>query len=172
MKLVLRALSLAVAITSLSTATTAFSQTLAERYPGDVGIASDPAVVFAESFEEATLNEVFLRWSDVSNGAGMSFDADTPALSSGMQSLRMTSELGANNGGHLYISFPAGHDLLYARFYVKFSNNCQPIHHFVHMGGYNPPTQWPQGGAGIRPDGTDRLTTGIEPFGASWGWDF
>jgi hypothetical protein len=40
------------------------------------------------------------------------------------------------------------------------------------MGGYNPPTSWPQGGAGSRPVGNERFTTGIEPIGDNWSWDF
>jgi hypothetical protein len=58
------------------------------------------------------------------------------------------------------------------RFYVKFDPACAPIHHFVHVGGYNPPTPWPQGGAGMRPTGNDRFTTGVEPYGKQWRWDF
>ncbi|MHC4607830.1 MAG: hypothetical protein ACYTAF_13030, partial [Planctomycetota bacterium] len=42
------------------------------------------------------------------------------------------------------------------------------IHHFVHLTGYNPPTRWPQGGAGERPKGDERFSTGIEPWG-DWG---
>jgi len=55
---------------------------------------------------------------------------------------------------------------------VKFDPDCFPIHHFVHVGGYHPPTPWPQGGAGIRPAGNERFTTGVEPYGEKWRWDF
>ena len=34
--------------------------------------------------------------------------------------------------------------------------------------GYNPPTPWPQGGAGDRPRGDERFSTGIDLFG-DWG---
>ena len=43
---------------------------IAARYPGDVGIENDPAVVFVETFEEPTMNEVFTRWGDVKNETG------------------------------------------------------------------------------------------------------
>ena len=62
--------------------------------------------------------------------------------------------------------------LAIAQFYVKFEADHSPVHHFVHMGGYYPPTTWPQGGAGSRPAGNERFTTGIEPIGDSWSWDF
>jgi len=55
---------------------------------------------------------------------------------------------------------------------VKFDPECAPIHHFFHVGGYNPPTRWPQGGAGERPRGDARLSTGVEPFGDAWVWDY
>jgi hypothetical protein len=79
---------------------------------------------------------------------------------------------GKSTGAHLYRRLPPGYDRLYVRFYVKFDPNCLPIHHFVHVGGYNPPTPWPQGGAGIRAEGNERFTTGVEPYGKHWRWDF
>jgi hypothetical protein len=72
----------------------------------------------------------------------------------------------------LYRRLLPGYEQLYVRFYVKFDPACYSIHHFVHMGGYNPSTPWPQGGAGERPSGDDRFTTGVEPYGNAWRWDF
>jgi hypothetical protein len=48
---------------------------------------------------------------------------------------------------------------------VKFPEPANYIHHFVHLGGYRPATRYPQGGAGDRPAGDERMTVGIEPFG-------
>src|SRR5262245_61136100 len=42
---------------------------IAARYPGDVGIDGDPAVIFVENFEEPAMNDVFTRWGDVKNGS-------------------------------------------------------------------------------------------------------
>jgi hypothetical protein len=56
---------------------------------------------------------------------------------------------------------------------VKFAPDCAAIHHFgTHLGGYHPSTPWPQGGAGQRPAGDKRFTTGVEPYGKKWNWDF
>ncbi|MCK4527243.1 T9SS type A sorting domain-containing protein [candidate division WOR-3 bacterium] len=147
---------------------------LASEYPGDKGIKNDRSIVFTEDFEEPTLDDVAAHWDEVVNLGGMSLESDVPIVSSGIQSLQMTSIIGQNTGGHLYKRLVdyAGYDTLYARFYVKFAQNCHPVHHFVHMGGYNPPTPWPQGGAGVRPNGDERFTTGIEPMGSAWRWDF
>ncbi|MDX1564218.1 MAG: hypothetical protein R3236_02375, partial [Phycisphaeraceae bacterium] len=78
---------------------------------------------------------------------------------------RITGLRGRKTGGHLYTTFKIGVDRLHARFYVKFAEPPGYIHHFVHAGGYHPPTRWPQGGAGEKPAGDDRITVGIEPYG-------
>jgi hypothetical protein len=145
---------------------------LASRYRGDKGIENDPDVVFAENFEESSLDGVESRWESVKNIDIMSLSTDVPAGSAGKNSLLMTHVGGKGTGGHLYRRLLPGHERLYVRFYVKFAWDCYPIHHFVHVGGYNPPTPWPQGGAGIRPAGNERFTTGVEPYGRKWRWDF
>ncbi|MBN1363113.1 MAG: hypothetical protein JW993_21110 [Sedimentisphaerales bacterium] len=145
---------------------------LAGKYSRDLGIEKDPNVVFAENFEAQSLEDVTARWESVTNAQMMSLSADVPQASSGSRSLLMTHVGGRSTGGHLYRRLPPGYDQLYLRFYVKFDPNCYPIHHFVHLGGYNPPTPWPQGGAGIRPSGDERFTTGVEPYGKAWRWDF
>jgi hypothetical protein len=139
---------------------------LAGKYPGDRGIESDPNVLFSENFEEGTLQDLAQRWSNVSNKGGkvLAFSDDVPPASSGKRSIQMTATLRENTGGHLYVRF-RGVDTAFARFYVKFPEDAGYIHHFVHLGGYNPPTPWPQGGAGERPKGDDRVTVGIEPSG-------
>ena len=145
---------------------------LAWRYVGDKGIEKDPAVVFAESFEAESLEGVWSRWESVQTREIMSLSPDVPAVSGGKHSLLMTHVGGRSTGGHLYRRLLPGYDKLHVRFYVKFDPACYPIHHFVHLGGYNPPTAWPQGGAGTRPQGDERFSTGIEPYGNAWRWDF
>lgn len=129
-------------------------------------------VIFQEDFEASSIQEMALKWDDTKNTKNMFFSGDVPPGSKGKQSLAMTYTPGQNTGGHLYKMFPEGYDSLFARFYVKFNANHSKVHHFVHMGGYNPPTKWPQGGAGIRPKGNERFSTGIEPMGNRWSWDF
>ncbi len=129
-------------------------------------------VIFREDFEESSLPEMVARWDHARNIEGMFFSEDFPPGSRGRQSLAMTYVAGQNTGGHLYKSFPQGYDSLYIRFYTRFSKHHSRVHHFVHMGGYNPPTRWPQGTAGYRPVGNDHFTSGIEPVGDRWSWDF
>jgi hypothetical protein len=142
---------------------------LAAKYPGDRGVERDSHVLLAEGFESGGVEDLGRRWSNVSNQDGkvLAFSADVPAASGGRRSLQMTATLGENTGGHLYRQLSHGVDRLFARFYVKFPADAEYIHHFVHLGGYHPPTPYPQGGAGERPRGDDRVTVGIEPHGGN-----
>ncbi|MEA1897535.1 MAG: hypothetical protein U9N53_07710 [Bacteroidota bacterium] len=135
-------------------------------------IAQENGIIFQENFETGTIQEIVKSWSDSKNTSGMFLSEDVPKGSQGTRSLIMTHSQGNDVGGYLYKMFPEAYDSLFARFYVKFCANHSSVHHFVHMGGYNPPTTWPQGGAGVKPTGKERFTTGIEPIGDNWSWDF
>jgi hypothetical protein len=144
---------------------------IAARYPQDQGIESDPAVVFVENFDAESVDAIAGRWESVENKEILSLSSDTPR-SGGGKSLLMTHLGGRGSGAHLYRRLAPGYEKLHIRFYVKFDPQCAPIHHFFHVGGYNPATSWPQGGAGERPRGDERFSTGVEPFGDQWRWDF
>ncbi|MDH7569166.1 MAG: hypothetical protein QHJ73_06225 [Armatimonadota bacterium] len=153
---------------------------LSARYPRDTGIASDPAVLFADDFERGSVPEIGARWGQMNNKDGkvISLSDDVPPNSGGKRSLLMTATLGHDQGGHLYTRFRRGVDQAYARFYVKFPNDAEYIHHFVWMGGHNPPTPYPHPRAGTRPEGHERFSVGIEPHGgggrypAPGAWNF
>lgn len=138
---------------------------VAGEHPGDEGIEQDPRVLVAEDFEVGTLEEVVDRWTEASNQSGaLELTAGSPEAA-GDRCLRVTATVGENTGGHLYQSLDEGVDEAYLRFYVRFPEEAGYVHHFVTLGGYHPPTRWPQGGAGERPAGDDRITVGIEPHG-------
>ena len=136
---------------------------LAAKYPGDVGIAEDAAVVFVEDFEEGTLEELFQHWNEVSNKDGqvVAFAQDVVPGSPGKQSLQMTATRGHDAGGHLYKVFQEGYDQLYARYYVRFPKDAGAMHHFVHLGGRHDRPPYPMGGAGSRPE--NDWSVGVEP---------
>jgi hypothetical protein len=140
---------------------------LAAQYPGDKRIAADRRVLVHEDFESDDLAALARRWDSVSNQNHrvLAWSDDVPPGSAGRRSLAMTATLGENTGGHLYRRLPRPLEQAYFRFYVKFDEPGQYIHHFVTMGGYRPATAWPQGGAGSRPRGDERFTVGIEPTG-------
>jgi hypothetical protein len=145
---------------------------IASKYQGDKGIENDPAVVSSDNFDTGSLEAIAKRWESVHNETTMSLSSDVPEESVGGKSLLITHVGGRGNGAHLYRRLQPGYDKLHVRFYVKFDSNCAPIHHFFHVGGYNPATAWPQGGAGTRPRGDERFSTGVEPFGDNWRWDY
>ena len=145
---------------------------IASAYPGDRRIDHDEAVVFVERFDAGSIAAIIGRWESVQNREVMSLSEDAPVSSGDSTSLRIRHIGGESHGGHLYRRLQPGFDRLHFRFYVKFDRGCAPIHHFFHVGGYNPTTAWPQGGAGERPRGDSRFSTGVEPFGEDWRWDF
>lgn len=151
---------------------------IAARYPGDAGIGKDPDVVFVESFE-GSVDEICGRWETAAGKPIMSGSDDVPPGSGGKQSLLLTRVAGGTggymDGGNLYRRLKNdkgdyGYDQLFFRFYMKFNKEHAPIHHYGSgLVGFDPPTPWPQGGAGERPAGDARWTSQVEPGDfASW----
>ncbi len=145
---------------------------LSLKYPRDKGIEKDTDVIFSENFEINSVSDLKKKWENIYNLEIMSLSNDIPEGSDGRYSLLMTHIGGQSTGGHLYTRLLPGYNQLFIRFYVKFDSQCAPIHHFFHTGGYNPSTPWPQGGAGEKPNGDERFTIGVEPYGNLWQWDY
>jgi hypothetical protein len=139
---------------------------VAAGYRGDIGIDADPAVVFIENFEHAHFSSLLSRWEAYQGESLMSFSLDTPPGSRGMQSLFM------DGSADLYRRVLPGYEQLYVRVYARFEAECTEVHHWLWMGGHNPSTAWPWPRAGERPVGDERWSTGIEPMGTRWAWDF
>lgn len=138
---------------------------LADRYPGDRGIARAPGVLFADDFAAEAGDDLARRWTNVKNPGDrvFAYAADAPSGSASRRSLQMSATVGVDEGGFLYQQLPRGVETLHARFYVQFAEDADYIHHFVALGGYQPATPWPQGGAGERPRGDDRLSVEVGP---------
>jgi hypothetical protein len=132
-------------------------------------LRDDPAVLLFEDFDRVDLPAVVSRWDEASNAgsAVLALSDDVPAQSSRAKrhSLQVTAYPGRDSGGHIYRKLRRGVDELFLRFYVEFPSPACYVRHFVHVGGHNPPTRWPQGEAGQRPRGDDRVSIGIEPTG-------
>jgi len=151
---------------------------IAARYPRDVGIEADPAVLFVENFEEGSTERVFARWEDAAPVDRMSLRDNVPGARSGSRSLLMHKQPGdGSHGAHLYRRLlpdgANGYPQIYARMYVKIGAGSDPIHHFgANLGGNNPPTPWPAVNAGKRSRGDASFWTGVEPYAETWRWDF
>ncbi|MEZ6134310.1 MAG: hypothetical protein R3C53_05295 [Pirellulaceae bacterium] len=122
---------------------------IATNYPGDQGIERDQRVVFSENFELPSVAAIGQRWEMVRDASVMSLTADVPKASSGKQSLLMSQLAENGHGGDLYSRLGEGHNQLFTRMYVKFAEDCEPIHHFgTCVGGNHPSTAWPTVRAG------------------------
>jgi hypothetical protein len=153
---------------------------LAGKFPGDRGISNHPTVLLAEDFEGPALTDLKQRWNEIENKDGKVLElvGDKPEASAGKQCLQVTATLGENTGGHLFKRIDPIQERVFARFYVKFAGDAPYLHHFSGLGGYNPPTNWPQGSAGKHAAGDTRFSARIEPNGsygslpAPGGWMF
>jgi hypothetical protein len=85
--------------------------------------------------------------------------------------LRVTATLGLNTGGGLTKWFEPA-DPVYIRFMVRFDHACDYVHHFCTLRanrGLTGADRWSGfGGAGVRPNGDERFSTALEPWG-DWG---
>lgn len=153
---------------------------LARLFPGDSGISEHASVLLVEDFEGGSLDDLKLRWNEVENQDGevLALVGDHPPDSAGKTCLQVTATLGKNTGGHLFKRLDPIRTTVFARFYVKFAEDAPYLHHFSGLGGYHPPTNWPQGNAGKHAAGDTRFSARIEPNGsdgtipAPGGWMF
>jgi len=81
------------------------------------------------------------------------------------------AHLGQDTGGGVTKWFEPA-DTVFIRFYTRFDQGCDYIHHFVTLRankGLRGGDKWSGfGGAGIKPEGSERFSTAIEPWG-DWG---
>jgi hypothetical protein len=140
---------------------------LAAEYPGDAGIDKHPGVLLHEDFESGTIDRK--KWTSVTDKPGVvKLTRKTLEVHRGVYSLELSATMGKDTGGNLFSLFEKPHEQLYTRFYVKFAEDIDWIHHFVRMGANNPDRPWPMGRAGQKPPGDRRFTVAIEPWGR-WG---
>ena len=146
---------------------------IAKQYQSDKDIQQDSRVVSFENFEVESVEDLKTRWDMVRDSHAMSLSAHVPELSSGHKSLLITQMAEKGTGADLYTRLPKGLSKVHARFYVRFAEDCEPIHHFgTCLGGNRPSTPWPQVRAGEPTRGDKAFWVGIEPFGESWRWDY
>jgi hypothetical protein len=133
-------------------------QGIAAQYPGDEGIERDPRVLFVEDFETGEVKDLAGRWGIAAHSENMAFVEEGHAGTPGRRSLKIA------HNGYLF-THVRGADTMFARFYVKFHEKTGYLHHFVQLLADEPPTPWPKGGAGLRPDGDKKFTTELGPWG-------
>jgi hypothetical protein len=133
---------------------------LSDRYPGDNGLGGDPAVIWFEDFEAASVAAVTGRYDQAQGMARMQLTTDAPKGNA----LAMTSG-GAVSAVDLYKQLP-DHDDVFVRWYAKYDASIPWHHSGMWFGGYNPGMTFPSPNAGNRPAGNDRFSIALEPM---WG---
>ena len=142
---------------------------LAAGFVADANLPTHADVIFADDFEAGKLGE---RWDETGNKDGRVLTLVEPgAVELGRRCLRVEAHLGHDTGGGLTKWFePSG--TVFIRFYTKFDPACDYVHHFVTLRanrGLRGGDKWSGfGGAGLKPEGDERFSTAIEPWG-DWG---
>jgi len=142
---------------------------LAVQFKADNGIAAHPAVIFADNFENSELGT---GWDEKGRTKGRALSLAPPndeAL--GKQCLRVEARLGENTGDGFTKWFEPAPQI-FVRFYVRFDEGCDYVHHFVTLRAnksLHGADKWSGfGGAGLRPAGEERFSTALEPW-SNWG---
>jgi len=138
---------------------------IAARYPGDVGIANDPAVIFADDFESyAKPADLKQKWDNFYQPAGTRLATEPENVFAGRQALEFTSPAQAaelSNATDKRVSPEL--DVLYLRYYAKFqapydvigsSHNGSSISAHYFDGNRATP--------GVRADGTNKFLVNLE----------
>jgi hypothetical protein len=138
----------------------ATGDTLSDRYPGDVGLGDDPAIVWFEDFAEGSVGAVTARYDQAQGEARMTLVGDGAAG----DALALTAGNGVD-AVDLYKQLP-DHEEWWVRWYARYQAGVPWHHSGVWFGGYNPAMPYPSPMAGYRPAGDDRFSVSIEPV-----WD-
>jgi hypothetical protein len=144
---------------------------LATAFKADAGLRKHADVLFADDFEAGNLGE---GWDETSNKGGKVLSFTEPgAAELGKRCVRVEAHLGKDTGGGFTKWFdPADSEKVFIRFYTKFDPACDYVHHFVTLRGNRSlrgGDKWSGfGGAGLKPEGDERFSTAIEPWG-NWG---
>ena len=131
-----------------------------------------PGVIFSEDFESAQYAESWDEVRDQSKDvlSRVRLEGSDPTYG---YSLKVAARLGRNTGGGLTKWFPSA-EQLFIRFYSRFDQKCDYVHHFVTLRANKSligKDRWSGfGGAGLRPNGQDRFSTALEPWGNWGGW--
>jgi hypothetical protein len=139
---------------------------LAAKYPGDAGIEEDPAVVFADGFEDiedvvmdtSTYAQQGKRWD---NAWGLVRITRDPAnVHSGRQAAEITHRVPRSNGAEKHLD--PGYDTLFLRYYMKYAREFPGCHHTgMAIEGAVPGVNMGSS-TGVRPDGRNHFTALVD----------
>lgn len=94
---------------------------IAAKYPGDVGIEKDPAVVFADGFEDGpTAPHLRTKWDVVAHDSSIRIATEAANLHGGTGALELTVPAGAELSVGVQKQLKHEQDVLFLRYYSKF----------------------------------------------------
>lgn len=145
---------------------------IAANFKADDGIDQHESVIYANGFEDE--GDWKKRWDEIRDKDNQVLSIVAPPGNStklGKRCLQVKATLGHDTGGGATKWFESS-DTLYIRFYARFDEKCDYVHHFATLrankslrGG----DRWSGfGGAGLKPKGNERFSTALEPWG-NWG---
>ena len=145
---------------------------IASKFKADAGIAKHEAVIYANDFEAD--GDWKKLWDEARDKDGKVLSIIQPPGGErrfGKRCLQVKATLGHDTGGGATRWFESS-DTLFIRFYARFDERCDYVHHFATLRankGLRGGDRWSGfGGAGKKPRGDERFSTALEPWG-NWG---
>jgi len=114
---------------------------IANNYPNDLLIQNDPNVVFTEMFEQGTVSNLLIGYTNISNPTNISFSSSVPPGSKGTQSGKFTTYHTSNSVIATEIRKKFTNtisDSVFVRFYVKYNDTHTHHHSGIWLIGANP----------------------------------
>ncbi len=140
---------------------------LASRYSGDVGIASDPAVIFADDFESYISVSGLTgggRWNEVFQTSNTRLATEPGNFFSGSKALEFTlPQTGSEVSNEAIKHIAPARDVVFLRFYARFSQQFNVVGS-SHNGAMIQASYWdgPGSGPGIPADGYNKFLVSYE----------
>jgi hypothetical protein len=103
---------------------------LAARYPGDVGIAADPAVILADDFESySSPSGLTSKWSSAPQGSNVRLSTEPGNFFGGAKALEFTIPQTSTETGLSIAKFPLNpeRDVLFLRAYAKYGDGFNVV---------------------------------------------
>ncbi len=145
---------------------------IAAKFKADTGIHKHESVIYANGFEAQ--GDWKKLWDETRDKDGQVLSLVSPPGGDpelGKHCLQAKATLGHDTGGGATKWFESS-ETLFIRFYARFDEKCDYIHHFATLRankGLQGRDRWSGfGGAGLKPKGDERFSTALEPWG-NWG---
>ncbi|NOT37648.1 MAG: T9SS type A sorting domain-containing protein [Saprospiraceae bacterium] len=141
---------------------------IAKNYPGDIGIGSDPAVIFFDDFESyKNVSELITpgRWNNSFQNSNIKIASQAGTFFDGKNGLEFNSPKSNNEISNALVKDIPGEDVLFLRYYAKIDNSFN-VTGSSHNGFGMAASYWsgPGSGPGIKADGYNKFLVAYEAW--------